>query len=378
MGRIPVGRRWLAAITGLAVAFAGLLAGSPDTAAAPDGSPFTIVVKASPHAVYESREAIPDGDWRGAWDIALTSAAAAPSLAYTDTYVEVRHGQAVSLYRMREDGVLIEEGSGRAIALPASIRWQWRAAANRLRERHYGELIGWDIARERVPLKSSFTVIDLETGLSFRVQRRAGRHHADVQPLTRQDTAVMKRIYGGAWSWKRRAIVVMAEGRPIAASMHGMPHGGDGIPGNGFSGHFCIHFLGSATHRSSHADLAHQLMVYKAAGRLNEFVRSLPPDKQAEAFFESIRQQDEALLAAVLRGTAPRTFAKFHGWLNEVETVRPDPTKRPALFDDEVYAEWQAKATVHRRNAKPRNETFRFVFVRETTGSPWVMTEIDG
>ncbi len=35
----------------------------------------------------------------------------------------------------------------------------------------------------------------------------------------------MKEIYGGKWSWKRRAIIVIHQDQWIAASMHGMPHG---------------------------------------------------------------------------------------------------------------------------------------------------------
>lgn len=61
----------------------------------------------------------------------------------------------------------------------------------------------------------------METGLQFQVQRRAGKNHADVQPLTKQDTAVMKQIYQGKWSWKRRAILVRKDDQFLAASMHG-------------------------------------------------------------------------------------------------------------------------------------------------------------
>ncbi|MCC3377949.1 hypothetical protein LKX83_33445, partial [Cohnella sp. REN36] len=71
----------------------------------------------------------------------------------------------------------------------------------------------------------------------------AGKYHADVQPLTKADTKIMKQIYNGKWSWKRKAIVVKKDHHYYAASMQGMPHGGDGIPDNSFSGHFCIHFL---------------------------------------------------------------------------------------------------------------------------------------
>ena len=42
----------------------------------------------------------------------------------------------------------------------------------------------WEEVNEILPKYSKFTVVDMETGLEFRVQRRAGSNHADVQPLT--------------------------------------------------------------------------------------------------------------------------------------------------------------------------------------------------
>jgi len=108
-------------------------------------------------------------------------------------------------------------------------------------------------------------VTDVRTGISFKVQRRGGSKHADVQPLTAADTAKMKQLYG-QWSWGRRAILVTVNGRTMAASMNGMPHGAGAITGNNFPGHFCIHFLGSRTHGTNSLDPDHQYMVRVAAG----------------------------------------------------------------------------------------------------------------
>ncbi len=72
----------------------------------------------------------------------------------------------------------------------------------------------------------------------------------------------MKMIYGGKWSWKRKAIIIeLDNGRRIAASMNGMPHGGGAIRENKFYGHFCIHFKDSKTHVTGNIDMAHQIMV---------------------------------------------------------------------------------------------------------------------
>lgn len=108
------------------------------------------------------------------------------------------------------------------------------------------------------------TITDVETGLAWQEQRRGGTNHADVQPLTAADTAVLKKVYGGTWSWNRRAIFVTIDGKNYAASMNGMPHGGGSISGNNFNGHHCIHFTNSRTHGSNKVCSLHQSAIQKA------------------------------------------------------------------------------------------------------------------
>ena len=108
------------------------------------------------------------------------------------------------------------------------------------------------------------TVTDVKTGISWKVKRRGGTNHADTEPLTAEDTAKMKKAYGGSWSWNRRAIWVTVNGKTYAASQNGMPHAVYSITDNNFNGHFCIHFLNSRTHTGNRLDSAHQSCV-KAA-----------------------------------------------------------------------------------------------------------------
>ncbi|WP_079509426.1 hypothetical protein [Mesobacillus jeotgali] len=156
----------------------------------------------------------------------------------------------------------------------------------------------WEEVNEILPRYSKFTVMDLETGLKFRVQRRAGSNHADVQPLTSKDTAVMKKIYNGKWSWKRRAIIVISEDGKIAASMHGMPHGGGALKNN-FPGHFCIHFYGSTTHRTNFMDLSHKLMILKSAGKLEKYLEQTDPYDLVNAYIAGIKQQDSYIISFI-------------------------------------------------------------------------------
>jgi hypothetical protein len=160
------------------------------------------------------------------------------------------------------------------------------------------EMLEWKAVNSLLPKYSKFTVLDIESGKQFNVQRRAGSHHADVQPLTAKDTKIMKKIYGGKWSWKRRAILIINKDQMIAASMHGMPHGAGALDNN-FSGHFCIHFYGSTTHRTNSMDLSHMLMIYKASGKLEEYLVNANPYEVINAYVAGLKQQDKVITSLI-------------------------------------------------------------------------------
>jgi hypothetical protein len=157
----------------------------------------------------------------------------------------------------------------------------------------YGDFVAWKEVDDLFPRNAYATVRDYDSGLSFRVQRRAGTYHADVQPLTAKDTAIMKSIYSGQWTWKRRAVLVILDsGQILAASMNGMPHGSGAIRGNKFNGHFCIHFRDSITHGTRSKDKAHQVMIWKAAGVVKEQLAALQVEQAIEVVFAAIAQGD--------------------------------------------------------------------------------------
>ncbi|MBE5787440.1 MAG: hypothetical protein E7324_07875 [Clostridiales bacterium] len=127
------------------------------------------------------------------------------------------------------------------------------------------ERLDWFNGKQNViPRGATFEVKDVLTGKVFKVRRWAGANHIDAEPLTASDTATMKAIYGGSWSWSRRAILVKYNGHVYAASMNGMPHGTTTISNNNFNGHFCIHFYNSRTHETNRVDAAHQNAVARA------------------------------------------------------------------------------------------------------------------
>lgn len=125
------------------------------------------------------------------------------------------------------------------------------------------ETLNWFGHQNTIPKNAVFTVKDCKTGKTFQVKRWSGANHLDAEPLTAEDTATMKAIYGD-WSWDRRAILVKYGDHVYAASMNGMPHGTTTISDNNFGGHFCIHFTGSKTHESNKVDSDHQKAIKTA------------------------------------------------------------------------------------------------------------------
>ena len=126
--------------------------------------------------------------------------------------------------------------------------------------------VPWEKANVLFPRGAVALVTEIKTGLSFEIKRYGGTLHADVEPLTRQDTEVMRRIWGG-WSWARKPVVFEYDGYRIAASMNGQPHGREIVGNNGIAGHVCLHFLNSRLHCNRRLDPEHQQAVRAAVGK---------------------------------------------------------------------------------------------------------------
>ena len=116
-----------------------------------------------------------------------------------------------------------------------------------------------------IPWGAQFEVKDIKTGIVFTVYRLMGKSHLDAEPLTAEDTALMKEAYGGSWSWARRPILVRYQGQVYAASMNGMPHGYYSNRKNRMEGHFCIHFFESRGDTSQRIDSDHLNTVFEAS-----------------------------------------------------------------------------------------------------------------
>ncbi|MCL2573498.1 MAG: hypothetical protein FWE34_02975 [Defluviitaleaceae bacterium] len=135
-------------------------------------------------------------------------------------------------------------------------------------------------------------VRDIGTGHTFNIRRTFGTNHADIEPLTKEDAAIMNEIWGGH-SWARRPVVVYVGNYVFAGSLTNFPHAGvdgepalavvnsrsggygrglnfDAVKGNGVDGHMCLHFAGSLIHGSNRSNLDHQ----NAVGQAIEYIRA--------------------------------------------------------------------------------------------------------
>lgn len=126
------------------------------------------------------------------------------------------------------------------------------------------EKLSWSTASSVLKRGMTATVVDVRSGFMFTIKRTGGTRHADVETLTPLDTATFYKCSGNRFSWTRRPIWVIVDGRRLAASMNCMPHGYDSIADNDFKGQFCIHFVGSRTHGSRRVDPDHRACIEEA------------------------------------------------------------------------------------------------------------------
>ncbi len=286
-------------------------------------------------------------------------------LPLSTKYLILENNGIVKIFLMDDLGVFYDLQRKEKIKLSPKTTKKLTTFFKVLHGKHFGQLVKWEKAKELIPKYKKFKITDLETGLSFYVQRRAGSNHADVQPLTRKDTKIFKQVYGGKWSWKRRSVLVHTDQQIIAASMHGMPHG-RGSLANGFPGHFCIHFKDSVTHTTKNMDLTHQVMVYKAGGFLSQFVKQLPADDVVSLFFIALNQNDRDLFSLLYR----EDTSKYDHFFSNIEFAKMTKRNKQTIDEALVY-EIPIKFVVKEKGQKEVEHYFHFRLVRDSLTSEW-------
>jgi len=88
------------------------------------------------------------------------------------------------------------------------------------------------------------TVFDPATNLQWTLRLYSLGHHADSEPLTATDTAIMYKAFGYTNTWTPKPVYVqLPSGTWTLATMHNVPHLTGSIKDNNFDGHLCVHFL---------------------------------------------------------------------------------------------------------------------------------------
>ncbi|WP_139995633.1 hypothetical protein [Paenibacillus paridis] len=344
-------------------------------------SQIIMTVSTSPNAAFISEIALASREINDALREAK-QVQASTSGYYYDVDIVLQESEGAKHFRLEHTGNLWNAANGTRTVLSKKAANRLVHLADGLRAQHYGKLVSWQESGQLLPNKSIFSVTELDSGLTFEVQRRAGSDHADVQPLTKEDTRIMKQIYEGKWSWKRKAVLIHSNDTWIAASMNGMPHGGDGIPENGFSGHFCIHFQGSSTHKSDSPDPAHQIMVHKAAGQVNDYLDSAAPMTLAKTFIEILYHQDTELLRLLGEELPQDKLAALESFMGSLVSIREQvpqkgKDKEPEMeLGSALVTEINLPVSIHQLNEPRRNGYYRFSFKRASTASPWRIQDI--
>lgn len=130
-----------------------------------------------------------------------------------------------------------------------------------------GEAVKWSNVRTSLAIGSSYLITDYNSGTTFYMVFTGGENHAEMECKDAFNTGVLKSIFGGEFNFSKRAVTVSVNGKQIAASLQGYPHGEDTYSSNDMNGHVCLFFDGSLSHVGSLPDAEHQELIYKAAGR---------------------------------------------------------------------------------------------------------------
>ena len=128
------------------------------------------------------------------------------------------------------------------------------------------EMVDWYAsAQYNLNRGSYYTLLDIRNGNTIRIKYTTGTSHMDIETATATDTAKLLTCLGGEWTYVRTPVILIAEGKCIAASLYAEPHGGtDTISGNNMDGVVCRHLANRRTHGSDRVDEDHQAAIQAA------------------------------------------------------------------------------------------------------------------
>lgn len=125
--------------------------------------------------------------------------------------------------------------------------------------------MNWFGSGQNVVKKGKYAQLYLiKTGQTIKIKRMGGTNHADIEPATKQDTEKLYKMTNYCWSWKTYPVILISDGKYVAASINAMPHGEQTILNNNFAGEICLHLTGSKTHETNQINVEHQKSINEA------------------------------------------------------------------------------------------------------------------
>ncbi|BDF58664.1 hypothetical protein CE91St36_14810 [Christensenellaceae bacterium] len=130
----------------------------------------------------------------------------------------------------------------------------------------HGTLGSWDAVKSSIPEGSDIAITDYNTGATYTMQRVGGVNCAQVAAKTSADYAAYLQSFGGDATWEHRGVLVTIGSQTYAASLFGMPTGGEDINNSGMKGHTFLYFNNGKTDIFSLSDDEHVIALNSAAG----------------------------------------------------------------------------------------------------------------
>src|SRR5262249_30423101 len=136
------------------------------------------------------------------------------------------------------------------------------------------------------------------------------------------------------------------------------------IPDNDFSGHFCIHFLESTTHKSNEPDLGHQMMVYKAAGFARAWTAGASPELLAAGLLDALNEKDPEWVRILTEGVEFGKQAALLKEMTEMIAVKTVEVGSPDSKEGPLSAPLQSKVVFYPLAGGKHSEKWRMLYVR--------------
>ncbi|GAB4264308.1 hypothetical protein [Thermincola ferriacetica] len=219
-------------------------------------------------------------------------------------YVHITSRRHTRTYVFNAPSLLYNKEEGVSLQTDAPLRAELKKIIIELKRKSpYGEPVPWPTVKQSFLINKTVMIRDLDSGIKIWVTRRGGYNLARIAPVNQVNKSLLKKIFGGKWSWKRRAVVVYLENKKIAACLAGMPQGKEQL--------FSLYFVDAGTNKSM--NLANKMLIFKAAGQIKKMFKKTSPEEAILGALTAIDQQDGRTLNIFLTRPVPRDLLKKSG-----------------------------------------------------------------